>query len=131
MAKTLYYELPEFAAILTFIDAIFAELNMGLFIFHMEEPKETGSLKLIYANREASKATGANLHGLVGKQILDAFPSLTDTDVPRIFSEVISRKEPRRIEELEYGDSLMKQAKYRVKAFPMPRDCAGVLFERI
>ncbi len=129
MVKT-YYELPECSAILSSIDAIFVELNMGLFIYHMEDREDVNSLRLIYANKEASKATGANLQGMVGQYISDAFPNLAQTEIPKIFSEVVIDMKPRRIEQFEYGDTKLEKASYRVKAFPMPVDCVGVLFER-
>ena len=131
MDKTFYYELPEFAAILSFIDAIFRELNMGLFIYHMEDLKAPTSLRLIYANKEASKSTGADLREMVGKPILEAFPNLSQTQIPQLFSDVVNNKESRRVDEFEYTDENLATGSYSVKAFPMPNDCVGVLFERI
>jgi hypothetical protein len=131
MDKTIYYELPEFSAILSFIDAIFRELNMGLFIYYMEHLDVPSSLKLIYANKEASRATGADLRQHIGKRIFEAFPNLAQSQIPKLFAEVANRKESRRVDEFEYADEKLKRRSYRVKAFPMPSDCVGVLFERI
>lgn len=131
MAKTIYYELPEFSAILSFIDAIFRELNMGLFIYHMEKLDDPASLRLIYANKEASRSTGADLRENIGKPIFEAFPNLAQTQIPQLFADVANKKESRRVEEFEYSDDKLKRHNYRVKAFPMPSDCIGVLFERI
>ena len=74
-----FYESPDFAAILTFIDAIFSELNMGLFIYHVEDPTKIDSARLIYANKEASRCTGTDLRRMLGKQIFNAFPYLAET----------------------------------------------------
>ena len=131
MDKAIYYELPEFSAILSFIDAIFRELNMGLFIYHMEDLEEPASLKLIYANKEASKSTGTDLRQMIGKPILEAFPNLRQSQIPQLFSEVANSKESRRVDEFEYADDNLERKNYRVKAFPMPNDCVGVLFERV
>jgi len=131
MPSRLIYELPEFSAILSFIDAIFADLNMGLFIYHLESPGDERSFRLIYANAEASRMTGADLRPLIGRLILDAFPALAATSVPATFIDVARTREPRRIEEVEYSDSRLDRASYSVKAFPMPSDCLGVLFERL
>ena len=130
MARKMYYELPEFSGILSFIDAIFRELNMGLLIYHLEEPGEPSTLRLIYANPEASESTGADLQPVVGQRILTAFPNLADSGMPEIFADVASNKESRRVEEIDYGDERLVQGTYRVRAFPMPSDCVGVLFER-
>ena len=130
MSKALYYELPEFSAILSFIDAIFIDLNMGLFIYHMEEEGQVESLRLIYANKEASRSTGADVQALVGQRIHDAFPSLSATEIPATFVAVIPSGESRRLEDVEYEDEQLEKHTYSVKAFPMPSTCVGVLFER-
>ena len=131
MDKTIYYELPEFSAILSFIDAIFRELNMGLLIYHMEDLKDPASLKLIYANKEASKSTGANLQEMIGLPILEAFPNLRRTAIPQLFAEVVNTKESRRVGEVDYADNRLERGQYSVKAFPIPSECVGILFERL
>ena len=47
-----YYKLPEFSGILSFIDSIFAELNMGLFIYHLEDLDDPAKLRLIYVSHK-------------------------------------------------------------------------------
>jgi hypothetical protein len=126
-----YYEAPDFAAILTFIDAIFSELNLGLFIYHVESPTDIGSARLIYANKEASRCTGTDCRRMVGKKIFEAWPYLADTIAPKRFAEVIRTKKPVQVGVVEYADQFVKHAKYATRAFPMPRECFGVLFETL
>ena len=127
-----FFELPEYAAILTFIEAVFAEINMGLLIYHVEDPADRARLKLIYANKQASLFTGTDLNEVVGREIFDAFPPLRQTDIPEFFLEVAARGESRRYPEaLVYGDRNVVRGKYQVRGFPMPHDCVGVLFERL
>ncbi len=110
MNKRTLQDLPEFYSILGFVDSIFRALNMGFLIYHMEDLAEPASLRLIYANGEASRSTGADLQNMVGRRIFNAFPNLESTEVPGVFADVVNRKESR---------------------FPMPHDCVGVLFEKI
>jgi hypothetical protein len=131
MAEKYYFESPDFAAILTFIDAIFSELNLGLFIYNVENPEDISSARLIYANKEASRCTGTDCRRLLGKRIFEAFPYLSETAAPKAFSEVIKTKKPVRIGIVEYADQLVKHARFPTRAFPMPRDCFGVIFELI
>jgi hypothetical protein len=126
-----YYESPDFAAILTFIDAIFSELNFGLFIYNVENTEDISTARLIYANKEASRCTGTDCRRLLGKRMYEAFPYLAETAAPKCFSDVIRTKKPVQIGIVEYADQLVKHAKYATKAFPMPRDCFGVIFEKI
>ena len=126
-----YYVLPEYSAILSFVDSIFSEINMGLLIYHLETPGDESQFRLIYANREASHCTGADLQEMVGKLILDAFPSLAKTDLPSTYLEIAEKKEPQGLGVVEYEDEHLERRKYRVKAFPMPSACVGVLFETL
>lgn len=122
------YALPEFGPIIGVLDAVLSELNVGLFIYHLEDPADETSLKLVYANRESARATELDVESRIGQRILDAFPPLGETDVPRIFADVVKNQESRRIEVpyAEEGESV----DYSVRAFPMPANCIGVLFER-
>ena len=129
MLKDLYQELPEFSAILTFVDAIFSEINIGLLIYHVADREKIESAKLIYANKEASRYTGTDLRQRIGMTIFEAFPDLAETELPRVFSEVINRNEPRRVGPVEYGDQEVMHAAYETRAFPMPNSCLGVIFE--
>ena len=92
MGNQQYFELPEFSAILTFVDAIFAEINMGLLIYHVEDVEDIRTARLIYANRQASEFTGTDLGRQIGKLIFDAFPFLKGTEVERLYQEVAAEK---------------------------------------
>ena len=122
------YVLPEFCPIVGVLDAVLSELNVGLFIYHLEDPDDATSLRLVYANREAARSTQLDVETRIGMRILDAFPPLGDTDVPQIFREVVTTQESRRIE-VPYAEE-GERVDYSVRAFPMPAHCLGVLFER-
>lgn len=129
MGQGRYYELSEFSAILSFIDAIFAELNMGLLIYHVEDVREIRTARLIYANRRASELTGTDLRRQLGKLIFDAFPHLADTVVPRLYAEVAAQGKSHHVGVVDYEDGNVRRGRYSTRAFPMPHDCIGVLFE--
>jgi hypothetical protein len=126
-----YFELPEYSAILTFLDAVLAEINMGIFIYHLEDPEDERKLKLIYANKEASSCTGADMRPLVGKYILEAFPALAETEIPKAYRDVVVQGKSRRIGTVDYEDANLQRRSYAVRAFPMPAGCMGVLFESV
>jgi PAS domain-containing protein len=122
------YVLPEFGPIIGVLDALLSELNVGLFIYHLEDPEDFKTLRLVYANREAARSTGLDIDRRMGMRILDAFPPLAETDLPETFREVITTQESRRIE-VPYAEE-GRRVTYSVRAFPMPANCLGVLFER-
>ena len=131
MGNQQYFELPEFSAILTFVDAIFAEINMGLLIYHVEEVEDIRTARLIYANRQASEFTGTDLGRQIGKLIFDAFPFLKGTEVERLYQEVAAEKKSHHVGIVEYEDENVRRGRYSTRAFPMPSDCIGILFETV
>jgi len=131
MVRNIYQELPEFSAILTFVDAIFSELNIGLLIYHVADVKQIDSARLIYANKQASRCTGTDLRERVGMRIFEAFPALADSAAARVFARVVATREPSRVGVVEYGDRDVRQARYETRAFPMPSACLGVIFENV
>ena len=124
-------DLPDVDALVHFIGSIFADINLGLIVYHLEDPAEATSLRMVYVNHEASRYTGADLSGLVGKTILDAFPNLAETELPETYARVATEKKPEKLGTIAYGDEHLEQSYYAVKAFPLPNGCMGVLFENI
>jgi len=113
------------------IDAVFSEMNIGLLIYQLENLSDVKKIRLVYANRQASKYTGTDLSKQVGKYIFEVFPSLAETDLPQIFVEVANTKQSRTIGAMEYHDENVQKGYFASKAFPMPNACVGVLFENI
>ena len=125
-----YYEVPEYGAILTLLDAVLSELNLGLLIYRLESDDDPERLKLIYANAEASRCTGVALDGRVGKYIGEAFPALAGTDVPATYLRVGRDGAAAHLGNVRYRDHELAERTYSVRSFPMPMRCVGVLFER-
>jgi hypothetical protein len=123
---------PDVQSVVTTVSAVFAELNTGLLIYYLAEPDDAESLTLVYANAAASQYTGAELSALVGQTIGEAFPSLSDTDLPKTYAEVSSGGQSVNLGAFKYeGDERVGPGYFAVKAFPMPARCVGVAFENI
>lgn len=122
----------DFDTMVSFVSSVLSELNVGLLIYQLEDAGDPRSLRLAYANRVASEYTRADLGGLVGKTIGEAFPALADSELPALYAEVAQTKHPRNVGAFEYkGDEHVGRGYYSVKAFPMPNDCVGIVFENI
>ena len=124
-------QLPIHAGMIDFIDAVFFHLNVGLLIYHVPHPDDIPSYRLIYANTEASRYTGTDLSGMIGKTIFEAFPKLEGTPIPEAFHAIVKSGQPRAVGVHEYADEHVRRAQYRTKAFPMPSQCLGVIFESV
>lgn len=124
-------ELPDVTTMIRLTQSILSNLNVGLLVYYLKDPDEATSLTLVYANDEASHYTRADLQKLVGKKILDAFPSLAKTELPQNYAAVARDGKPREFGAVEYEDNNVEKSVFSVKAFPMPNRCVGVVFENI
>jgi hypothetical protein len=70
------FNLSEISAMTDLIDAVFSAMNIGLLIYQLENLNDAKKIRLVYANRQASKYTGTDLSQQVGKYIFEVFPSL-------------------------------------------------------
>lgn len=117
--------------LLSVMEQVFADMNVGILIYHLEDAKDERKLRFIYANREAAIYTRVDLQPRIGKYILDAFPSLRQTELPRQYFELAKKKGSRQIGVVKYADEEMQSGAYAVKAFSLPADCVCVLFEDV
>ena len=116
----------------SWVSSILSELNVGLLIYHLEDRDDPLSLRLLYANHTASEYTGSDLSKVVGKVILDAFPGLAETELPAVYADVAKTTKSAELGAFKYrGDDSITQGYYSVKAFHMPYDCVGIIFENI
>ncbi|MBT8402083.1 MAG: PAS domain-containing protein [Rhodothermia bacterium] len=123
---------PNLEDIKQWVSAILAEVNIGLLIYHLEDITDFQSLRLLYTNKAASEFTGADLSALEGKRILDAFPGLAEGELPEAYADVVRNKRSIELGTTEYGgDDRVEPGFYSVKAFPMPSQCVGIIFENI
>ena len=119
-------------AMLKFVSSMFSELNIGLLIYRLEDRDDPRSLTLMYANPMASSYTHSDLTGLVGATICEAFPGLSETDIPDQYADVIISGKARNLGSVEYpGDGRVERGHFSVKAFPISSSMMGVVFENV
>ncbi|MEW5959496.1 MAG: GAF domain-containing protein, partial [Chloroflexota bacterium] len=111
---------------------IINNMQLGLYIYHLENPADDGSLRLIATNPAAASFTGLAQEQVLGKRIDDCFPTLRAQGLPQILAEVIQTGQAIELErEVYHGDSRVSESWFAYRAFPLPGDCVGVLFEDI
>lgn len=126
------FEALDRDTMIRFASLMFAQLNVGLLIYRLEDDQHSETLRLEYANPAAGTYTGADLSPRVGKTILEAFPGMTDTSLPEDYANIVRNQEPRNFGVFEYrGDTDIEHSFYAVKAFPIPNNCVGVVFDNI
>src|SRR4029077_17147890 len=105
--------------------------QLGIGVLRLEDPADDKTLRLIAANPGASQVAGVKRGSIVGKTIWDAFPALYKTPLPRQLADVVRHGMPLEFGEIKYGDEKIKQGIFYLRAFPLPDDCVGVIFENI
>jgi PAS domain S-box-containing protein len=109
----------------------FQALPLGLYVYHLEEPGNPLSLRLLSANAASERLTGANAEQVVGKRIGEAFPNLVDTQIPDLYHRLALEGGQIDIGEVPYQDAQVRDGIYRVTAFGMGPGLVGVSFENV
>ncbi|MHC4957561.1 MAG: PAS domain-containing protein [Planctomycetota bacterium] len=113
-----------------FVD-IARNMHVGLLVYEIGDPEDDRSLRIRVVNPEGERLLGIDQETLTGQYIDDAFPVLRDMGLPQLFLETYRSGEPTVRENFEYGDDRVVRGGWKFRAFPLPEQCVGVLFERI
>ncbi|MEL7351331.1 MAG: PAS domain S-box protein [Cyanobacteria bacterium P01_A01_bin.116] len=106
-------------------------MEVGLYIWRLEDENDDYSLRMIATNPAAIRATGVSADAVLDELILDAFPALAATNIPQIYANVVRTQTACDLGEVLYGDSRIQQSTFAVKAFPLALNCIGISFENI
>ena len=117
-------------AIASLSPEILKGMPVGMFLLHLENPKDPSTFKIIDINPAAAALTGAALEDLRGKTLGD-FPRLLQTQLPVSCLEALRAQQPRHLGEIAYGDERIREGIYTVQVFPLSHDFLGVVFENV
>jgi len=110
---------------------IVENIQVGLYIYHLEDINDDRTLRLKYANPASTAMTGLKADSITGKTLDEIFPNLRKMNVPQRYAEVVRSAKMRTFEDIHYSDDRVVQACYSVKAFPLPNYHVGIAFEDI
>lgn len=106
-------------------------IQIGLYIYHMEDIQDDRTLRMKYANPATESMTGVKVADIIGKTLDENFPYLRDMNFPQRYAEVVRSGQEKTFEDMFYGDDRVMQACFSVKAFPLPNNHLGIAFENI
>ena len=110
---------------------IIESIQIGMYIYHLEDIHDDRSLRLVKANPASSVLTGLDTNEMVGKTIDEAFPYLREMKIPQKYARVVRTGKPIGFEEISILEPDNMERAYSVKAFPLPDNHVGVSFENI
>jgi len=106
-------------------------MQVGLYVYHLENPADDRSLRLVAANPRAASLLNVAERDILGRTIDDIFPNLRQEGIPEKFATVVRTGQPVEVDEFYYSDQSVKEATFAFKVFPLPDNRVGVLFEDI
>lgn len=107
---------------------ILNNVQIGLIVWHLENIDDIRTCKLVAANTATIQFTGVALEGLIGKTMAECFPALIDTEVPKMYAEVIRSGKVKNLKDDYFTNTGNFKTVFSVKAFPLTNNCVGVAF---
>ena len=123
------FPLPS-QTVLRLYPELLRELPVGVVLLMLEDPSDPESFRVVDANRAAAEITRPNSPKLLGRSLAD-FPKLLKTPLPGQLFATLRSGEARNLGEISYGDGLIRQGVYSVRAFPLSNNFLGVAFEDV
>ena len=106
-------------------------MQAGLYVYHLDDPADDRSLRLVTANPASARNIGLPIEEIIGRSIDELFPRLRKDGIPRRFAEVVRSGEGFEVGAFGYEDQRFGLRFYTFKVFPLPGSCVGVLFEDV
>jgi PAS domain S-box-containing protein len=106
-------------------------MQVALNVFQLENFSDDTSLVLIKANPASGKIINQISEKLAGKKFDEIYPQLKGYGIENILAEVVRTGKPYNNEEFRFFPESGEIFFYNLKAFRVPNDCVGILFEDI
>ncbi len=111
--------------------ALIENMQFGLYVYHLEDPNDDRTLRMVGTNAGATALTGVPAEELIGKTIDKCFPGLRATGVPDKFAAAARSGMALEFLDFEYGDERVPKRAWAFKVVPLPDRHIGVLFEDV
>ncbi len=106
-------------------------MQSALYIFRMDDLADPRSFRIVFANPAVQMLTGVEPATVTGKRLSEAFPEIYDTGLPRIYAGVVRDDRPADLGVIHYESARVRPGEYRLRAFPLPGQCLGVIFDNV
>lgn len=110
---------------------IFMNIRTGLYIYHLENPEDDSTLRMIAVNPASERLTGISAKDVIGKTLDENFPGLREKGIPSEYANVARTKISKQFEDIIYNDDRVAEGAFTFNAFPLPDNCVGISFENI
>lgn len=112
-------------------EAILSHMQMGLVVYRLEDPRDDASLTVEEINPAAARILAMDAEGAQGRRMVELFPGMAGHPLLDTYAGVVRSGIAVDLGEVSYGDARLARGDYAVKAFPLPGDRLGLLFEDV
>ena len=112
-------------------DQIVENMQIGLYVYHLENIDDDTTLRAIASNPAATSFTGLEMADVLGMTIDEIFPHWRSKNIPQAFAAVIRSQKAVEVEDIDCDESGRITRAFSIKAFPLPNNSVGVAFENI
>lgn len=112
-------------------DQIVENMQIGLYVYHLENIDDDTTLRAIASNPAATRFTGLEMADVLGMTIDEIFPHWRSKNIPQAFASVIRSQKALEVEDIDCDESGRIIRAFSIKAFPLPNNSVGVAFENI
>jgi rsbT co-antagonist protein RsbR len=105
--------------LLQLYEGLLSQLTIGVMMWHLEDPADDGSFRLIAANPAMYVASGFDVAAEAGRPMLQIFPQALESGLAQIYAEVARSGQARDLGEVTYGDDRVDAGLFAVHALPL------------
>jgi PAS domain S-box-containing protein len=110
--------------------SIVTSIQVGLYIWQLEEGDDLDALRLVYANPASAIATGVPVEDAIGRTMREVFPQAGGERAAEC-AEVARGAEGRLMGDVTHRDESNSTRIYRLRAFPLPMQQVGLAFNDV
>jgi PAS domain S-box-containing protein len=107
------------------------KLPVGMTIYHLADPGDDRTLRLVYLNEAAAATLGVPGETVLGLGIDAVFPGLRALGFPQAYAAIARSGVAREWEAVTYSDQRVKEAVFQVSAQALPGNHVAVAFKDI
>jgi PAS domain S-box-containing protein len=112
---------------------IVKNMQIGLNVWHLEDPNDITTFRLVATNPAATAVAGISLENSIGKYIYECFPNILTENWAdlELYSQIALGSKQKEQREIYYGDRRIEGAFFDVKVFPLGNRCVGLAFDNV
>jgi signal transduction histidine kinase/CheY-like chemotaxis protein len=106
-------------------------MNLGVYVWTLEDPADLGSFRLVFANPAAARYSAVPNERILGKTLAEALPGVLATELPARCREALAAGETIDFGEVSYRDERIPEGLLSARAVPLSATTVALLFRDI